>query len=401
MSSEENSPAGVSNSVVDNTDRADWWRTVLGEYPTGVTLVTSLDESGAPVAMVVGTFSAVSQDPPLVGFMPNGDSTTFPAIRARGRFVANVLGANHEAVCRAFAKKSPDRFSSAEWVETETGIPRLENAVAWFDASITDVHVAGDHDIVVASVNDFGVGDADAGLPLLFLRGGYGSFTVPSLTFDAHGYARQLKLADAVRDAIRDAAEELDAELVVCGLSGDSVVVLHAMNIKSGVAAHERPVGASFPFAAPLAPSFAAWGTEESVKTWIENARHLTGTVDRAALTELLEQTRARGFAVTRGDAVIDDFNRVVSDPEAPRSELARVWQLITQQNDGGPDAGIPADATAIQFPIFDESGTAALVVAVTSFRSAIDVRGGEEFAERVRSLSRDLTAAVGGRSAR
>jgi flavin reductase (DIM6/NTAB) family NADH-FMN oxidoreductase RutF/DNA-binding IclR family transcriptional regulator len=370
---------------------------VLGEYPTGVTLITSLDENDEPVAMVVGTFSAVSQDPPMVGFMPNNDSSTFPAIAARGRFVASVLGSAHEDLCRAFARKSPDRFSQASWVTTASGIPRLADAVSWFDGTIIQSHEAGDHTIVVASVDDFGVGDANAGLPLLFLRGGYGSFTVPSLDFGAQGYARQLKSADLVRKPLLALAEDLDVGVTVNGLSSDTVVVLHAMNLKGAVTSDMRPVGASFPFAAPIAPSFAAWGTPETEKLWIEGGRHLSGKVDRPALATLLGETRARGFAISRGQAAIEDFVRLVIDPGTPRAELARLWATIGEDSAKAADAELPSDATGIQFPIFNADGIAELVVGLTDFDHATTRLGIDGLAARVRATSRELTELVGG----
>lgn len=375
-----------------------WWRTVLGEYPTGVTLITSLNGAGDAVAMVVGTFSAISQEPPLIGFMPNSDSTTYPEIAKRGRFVASVLGSGHEGLCRAFARKSPDRFSQGEWIATESGIPRLADAVAWFDGTIAQSHEAGDHTIVVASVNEFGVGDANSGLPLLFLRGGYGSFTVPSLEYDVRGYTRQLRFADQVRDPLRELAEDLDVEVAINGLSSDSVVVLQAINLKAAGTSGRRVVGGSFPFAAPVAPSFAAWGTEDSVKAWIEGARHLAGGVDRAALAELLEKTRARGYAVSRGQTYVQEFTPMVADPSTKRADMARLWERIARENEGVSDGDLPGDVTGIQFPVFDELGRPALVVALAHLDDAIARFGGDGIVQRVLNLSDELTRLIGGR---
>lgn len=43
-------------------------RETLGQYPTGVAVVTAVAEDGSPVGMVVGTFSSVSMSPPLIAF---------------------------------------------------------------------------------------------------------------------------------------------------------------------------------------------------------------------------------------------------------------------------------------------------------------------------------------------
>jgi len=57
------------------------FRQVLGSYPTGVTVVTAIAEDGSPAGMAVGSFTSVSLDPPLVAFLPDKSSTSFPKIR--------------------------------------------------------------------------------------------------------------------------------------------------------------------------------------------------------------------------------------------------------------------------------------------------------------------------------
>lgn len=160
------------------TPEKSQWRTVLSEYPTGVTIITSVDADRAPVGMVVGTFTSVSEHPPLIGFLPMTSSYTYRLIRAAGRFRASVLGARHEDLCRWFFSCShAERFSRGDWEYDEDGLPRLRDAVAWFDATVHQVLPAGDHDFVLGEVTDLGLGEHAKGLPLLFLKGGYRSFS--------------------------------------------------------------------------------------------------------------------------------------------------------------------------------------------------------------------------------
>ena len=87
------------------------YRTVLGHFPTGVAAITSIGADGAPVGMTIGSFVSVSLDPPLVAFLPDKGSSTFPKIREAGFFCVNVLGADQEHVCRAFAARGTDKFA--------------------------------------------------------------------------------------------------------------------------------------------------------------------------------------------------------------------------------------------------------------------------------------------------
>ena len=65
------------------------FRRILGHYPTGVCAITAVSD-GRPVGMVVGSFTSISLDPPLVAFLPDRKSTTWAAIQAAGRFCVNV-----------------------------------------------------------------------------------------------------------------------------------------------------------------------------------------------------------------------------------------------------------------------------------------------------------------------
>src|SRR6478609_846736 len=129
----------VATAPIENgADDPAWFRYVLGQYPTGVTLITARHPDGTPLGMVVGTFSSVSLDPPMVAFMPDVRSSSWPKIRAAGSFCANILTAGQQDVCRAFARKEEHRFSASKWSDTVSGGLRLDGAAAWVDCTIED-----------------------------------------------------------------------------------------------------------------------------------------------------------------------------------------------------------------------------------------------------------------------
>jgi len=149
------------------------FRRILGHYPTGVCAVTA-NIDGAPVGMVVGSFTSVSLDPPLVAFFPDRKSTTWPKIEIAGRFCVNVLSHNQRAVCQALSSKAENKFEGVAHRTSDFGPPIIEDSVAWIDCDLDAVHEAGDHFIVIGRVRSLDV--ANAGNPLLFLKGGYGQF---------------------------------------------------------------------------------------------------------------------------------------------------------------------------------------------------------------------------------
>ena len=149
------------------------FRRILGHYPTGVCGITSVS-GDRPIGMIVGSFTSVSLDPPLVGFFPNRSSETWPLIQTDGRFCVNVLGADQLAVCKALATKGTDKFAGLDYGLSDTGLPILANVAAWIDCELYAVHEAGDHYIALGSVLSLHA-DLDRH-PMLFYRGEYGRF---------------------------------------------------------------------------------------------------------------------------------------------------------------------------------------------------------------------------------
>lgn len=146
------------------------FRQVLGHFPTGVSVVAGMHED-EPVGLAIGSFFSVSLEPPLVGFCAGKGSSTWPKLRAAGRFCVNVLGAHQEELSRVFASGEPKKFDGVGWDASPLGSPRILDSLAWIDCEIEAVHDAGDHEIVVALVHDLAV--THEGHPLVYFRGGY------------------------------------------------------------------------------------------------------------------------------------------------------------------------------------------------------------------------------------
>ncbi|HEX7852414.1 MAG TPA: flavin reductase family protein [Sphingobium sp.] len=150
------------------------FRRVLGNYPTGVCAITAITQDGSRAAMVVGTFTSVSLDPPLVGFFPDRKSSTWPLIEKAGRFCVNILGAGHQSLCRQLATSGGDKYAGVSHRLSANGSPILDDANAWIDCTIEQVVEAGDHYLVLGRVHAMEVVREED--PMLFFRGKYGGF---------------------------------------------------------------------------------------------------------------------------------------------------------------------------------------------------------------------------------
>lgn len=148
------------------------FRRVVGHFATGVTVVTSADPDGALYGLTASAVASVSLDPPLVLVCVDRSADSHDPIERAGAFAISILAADGEALSRRFATYPVERkFDGVAYRVEETGAPVLDGALAWVDCELRHAYAGGDHTIYVGEVV---AGDAGAGAPLLYFRGGYG-----------------------------------------------------------------------------------------------------------------------------------------------------------------------------------------------------------------------------------
>ena len=168
------------NPRLDSNTDPILFRRVLGHYPTGVCLITAMVDDGRPVGLVVGSFTSASLDPPLVAFFPDRRSSSWQKIAEAGRFCVNVLAEHQEHLCRRFTAPVADRFEGTAYRLSQSGLPILDDVVAWIECDLHSVHDAGDHFVALGHVRSLDVEHPRP--PLLFFKGGYGQFAASSST---------------------------------------------------------------------------------------------------------------------------------------------------------------------------------------------------------------------------
>ncbi|MFC9553030.1 3-hydroxy-9,10-secoandrosta-1,3,5(10)-triene-9,17-dione monooxygenase reductase subunit [Rhodococcus sp. NPDC056960] len=146
------------------------FRTVLGQFCTGVTIITTIDD-GEPVGFACQSFAALSLEPPLVLFCPTKTSRSWAAIERSGAFCVNVLAEEQQSTCARFGSRDPDKFAGIDWTESPLGSPILTGSLAHIDCSLESVHDGGDHWVVFGRVSS--LSEIREERPLLFYRGQY------------------------------------------------------------------------------------------------------------------------------------------------------------------------------------------------------------------------------------
>ena len=152
------------------------FRRVLGQFATGVTIITAMD-GDEPAGVAANSFTSVSLDPPLVLFCVGRTSSTWPRIERARKFAVNILGEHQEELSQLFATKGADRFGQTEWHVGVGGSPVLHDCLAYLDCEFWAEYDGGDHIIVVGKVLDLGLTEGPG--PLLFFGGKYGRL-IPS-----------------------------------------------------------------------------------------------------------------------------------------------------------------------------------------------------------------------------
>jgi flavin reductase (DIM6/NTAB) family NADH-FMN oxidoreductase RutF len=145
-------------------------RKALGQFATGVTVVTTRAADGAPAGLTVNSFTSVSLDPPLILWCLGLDSASFDAFKLAESYLINVLAADQLEIARRFASRGLDKFAGLAWQPTDTGLPRLDGCIAWIECAHRNQYQEGDHIILVGRIESFEVA---RGSPLIFHDGRY------------------------------------------------------------------------------------------------------------------------------------------------------------------------------------------------------------------------------------
>jgi flavin reductase (DIM6/NTAB) family NADH-FMN oxidoreductase RutF/DNA-binding IclR family transcriptional regulator len=351
--------------------------------------------------MVVGTFSSVSLDPPLVSFMPDHKSTTWPEIRKAGSFCANILPASHEEVCLAFTRKRSDRFDTAAWAETASGNLRLDLAMGWFDCTIDRVFEVGDHDIVIGRVEQLGVGRAND-LPLLFLRGGYGSFTIPSIQSLDVFLPRLTRAVDAARPEIEALARELNLKCLVTVAAEGNVVVASAAGAEWSAPGGPSRVGVAFPLAAPFAPVHVAWSGMDAERRWLDAAQPALGAAEKKAARTRLDWVRTHGYGVSTAQQIEMEFERMFENiSESRQLDISGVLSTLSGGNDMPADISEVGGVTSIHAPVFGPDGEVGLSVTINGFDGSESPGRLRECLSRLLLTCQRITERSGGKDPR
>lgn len=144
------------------------FRDVLGQFATGVTVMTTITPEGEVVGMTVNSFSSLSLDPPLILWSIAHNASGFKYFQVGDAFAVNVIAADQEVLARQLARSAGDKFVGVKLHVGLDGVPLLADCTAYLECVTEARYPGGDHEIIVGRVRRlFNIGLP----PLLFHRG--------------------------------------------------------------------------------------------------------------------------------------------------------------------------------------------------------------------------------------
>ncbi|QGQ44830.1 flavin reductase family protein [Metabacillus sediminilitoris] len=155
-----------------NTENQQLFKEVMGNYPTGVTILTTTDIEGTPLGLTVNSFASVSLDPLMILWSIDHRVSTIQSFIEGGKFAVHILAGEQQELCKTFASKNVDRFSNCTWQLSDNQLPIIEGAFAVMECKTFKTVEAGDHTILIGEVINIQKEDKE---PMLYHRRHFGA----------------------------------------------------------------------------------------------------------------------------------------------------------------------------------------------------------------------------------
>ena len=151
------------------------FRRACGQFLTGVTIVTTIDQETGPAGLAANSFTSVSLEPPLVLVSVDRGANSLRAMESSRRYAVHILGAHQEDLCRRFAQadlSGMEKLEGVAWTPGLGGVPLLDDYLVRFECRVVEAVPGGDHVIYLGEVERLEFEETDR--PALgFFRGSY------------------------------------------------------------------------------------------------------------------------------------------------------------------------------------------------------------------------------------
>jgi flavin reductase (DIM6/NTAB) family NADH-FMN oxidoreductase RutF len=383
-------------SHIDN----DQFRAVLGNYPTGVAVVTGLDAAGEPLGMVVGTFTSVSLNPPLIAFLPMKTSRTFNVLRdASERFCINILAADQESICRTLASPGERKFDHVKWHASPLGNPVIDGVVGWIDCTYANVVDGGDHFIVLGAVEHMGL-ERDAS-PLLFFQRGYGRFTTgPLMLSNDRDVLQSVRLAEQAREDIEALAQELEVGCSIVAAAGADSIYVAVADHSAGQRGSNR-LGVRAPLTPPLGAVFVGSSNAIDEHTWLSRLAKCSPETREQAI-EQLKRVRERGWSISLMGAPAQELEEALDlyscpdrTPEQERRFLATALSMFAMHEPAVMEAAHRYQVLHLTVPVKHRNGDTLLALRLSELPADLTGTQVQHFVRKLQNVAAKIESQI------
>ena len=146
----------------------DSFKQAMACFPSGVTIVTTIDETGQRSGFTASAFSSLSLKPPLILVCLANNADCFKTFNNQKQFAVNIIGPTHEELAFKFAKKGCDKFEGGEFEQGSFGLPVLSDSPVSLECNTENIYSGGDHIILVGKVEYLSI---NGGTPTIWHEG--------------------------------------------------------------------------------------------------------------------------------------------------------------------------------------------------------------------------------------
>ncbi len=146
------------------------FRKALGNYATGVAIISARVADGDPVGITANSFASVSLDPPLVLWSVDKSSSQCDVFVNCEYFAVHILQEDQQQLARTFSDDDADKFNGLIIERGVADLPLISECSVVLQCKVANVYEEGDHFILVGKVVDMRAGSVE---PLVFFSGTY------------------------------------------------------------------------------------------------------------------------------------------------------------------------------------------------------------------------------------
>lgn len=161
-------------SAPDRSADTRAFRQVMGQFATGVAVISLVPPGGGVSAMTINSLVSISLDPMLVSWSLQNSASLYEAYAGAEAFAFSILAESQQALARRYAARGNSALDPADFAPGPSGLPVIRGALAHIACRRFALHPAGDHTLILGAVTGIAQADTRSGRPLLFFGGRFG-----------------------------------------------------------------------------------------------------------------------------------------------------------------------------------------------------------------------------------